>query len=128
MTGFTLSARSLKALAGVHPDLVRIVRRAIALTPVDFVVIEGLRTSARQAQLVAAGASRTMNSRHLTGHAVDVAPMVGREIRWDWPLYRQLAPAFKQAAAEAAIPLVWGGDWKKFVDGPHFELDRRMYE
>ncbi len=124
---FVLSTKSRQRLAGVHPDLVRVVERAIALTPVDFVVTEGLRTVARQKTLVAAGASQTMNSRHITGHAVDVAALVGREVRWDWPLYAQISTAFKKAAAELGIPIIWGGDWKSLKDGPHFELDRKQY-
>lgn len=123
----SLSARSLKNLTGVHPDLVSIVHRAAELTPIPFEVIEGLRTVERQKQLVAAGASKTMNSRHITGHAVDLAPTIEGQIRWDWPLYRQLAPAMKQAAQDLGKKIVWGGDWRKFVDGPHWELDRSVY-
>lgn len=124
---FRLSARSLSRLEGVHPDLVKVVKRAIEITPVDFMVTEGLRTRARQVQLVKAGASRTLNSRHITGHAVDVAAWVAGEVRWDWPLYPKIAAAFKQAAKELGIPIVWGGDWKSLRDGPHFELDRKVY-
>lgn len=124
---FNLSPRSRRALEGVHPDLVRVVELAIVKTPVDFVVTEGLRTVARQKQLFAAGATRTMNSRHLTGHAVDVAALVGGKVRWDWPLYPRIADAFKEAAIIERVPIVWGGDWPRFRDGPHFELDRRRY-
>jgi peptidoglycan L-alanyl-D-glutamate endopeptidase CwlK len=123
---FRLSRRSLDRLQGVHPDLVRVVQRAIRITPIDFVVLEGLRTEARQRELVAAGASRTMRSRHLTGHAVDIAPWVGT-VRWDWPLFDQLAPAIKQAASEEGVPVTWGGDWRTFKDGPHWELPRSKY-
>jgi peptidoglycan LD-endopeptidase CwlK len=124
---FVLSAASRKRLTGVHPDLIRIVERAITLTPVDFVVTEGVRTLARQRQLVAAGASRTLKSRHLTGHAVDVAALVGGQVRWDWPLYGRIAVAMKQAAKDLGLPLIWGGDWKSFKDGPHFELPATRY-
>ena len=124
---FTLSDRSKKRLQGVHPDLVRVVERAIELTPVDFVVTEGRRTKARQRELVAAGASQTMNSRHITGHAVDLAALVGGKVRWDWPLYSQLAGAMMMAAAELKIPLEWGGKWESFKDGPHFQLPRAKY-
>ncbi len=86
-----------------------------------------MRTKARQEQLVKAGASRTMNSRHLTGHAVDLAALVGGRIRWDWPLYASLADAMKTAAKELGVAIVWGGDWPRFRDGPHFELDRKIY-
>lgn len=124
---FRLSARSLSRLEGVHSDLVKVVKRAIEITPVDFMVTEGLRTRERQIQLKAAGASQTLNSRHITGHAVDVAAWVSGEVRWDWPLYPKIAAAFKQAAKEVGVPIVWGGDWKSLRDGPHFELDRRVY-
>jgi peptidoglycan L-alanyl-D-glutamate endopeptidase CwlK len=119
---FFLGLASRKHLKGVHPDLVRIVERAITLTPVDFKITEGVRTLARQRQLVAAGASRTLKSRHLSGHAVDVAALIGGQVRWDWPLYGRIATAMKQAAKELGLPLIWGGDWHSFKDGPHFEL------
>lgn len=99
---FRLSQRSRAALHGVHPDLVVVVEAAIELTPVDFMVTEGLRTAARQAELVRAGASRTLNSRHLTGHAIDVAAWVDGQVRWDWPLYPRIAEAFKAAAKAGA--------------------------
>ena len=123
---FRLSTRSRRNLAGVNPALVRVVERALELTDVDFMVIEGLRTPERQKQLVKAGASTTLNSRHLTGHAVDLAAWVG-QIRWDWPLYHKIAEAMKAAAAEQGTAIVWGGDWKTFKDGPHFELDRKVF-
>jgi len=121
-----LDARSLKRLEGVHEDLVRVVRRAFELSPNVFIVTEGLRTLARQKQLLAAGASQTLRSRHLTGHAVDLAVKVGSEIRWDWPLYSALAVVVKDAAKQLNIPLEWGGDWK-FKDGPHYQLPWREY-
>ena len=124
---FRLSQRSRKAMAGVHPDLVRVIEDAIAITPVDFMITEGLRTTQRQAALVRARASRTLKSRHLTGHAVDVAALVDGQVRWDWPLYAQVAKAFKAAAAGRGIALIWGGDWRSLKDGPHFELDRKAY-
>ncbi len=125
--GFRLSARSRARLKGVHPDLTAVVDDAIARTPVDFMITEGLREPKRQAELVRAGASRTLNSRHLTGHAVDVAALVNGQVRWDWPLYPRIAEAFKAAAAARRVRIVWGGDWPTLRDGPHFELDRRAY-
>lgn len=119
---FRLSRRSRQRLVGVHPDLVKVVERAIQITRVDFSVTEGLRSRERQQQLVKAGASQTQRSRHLTGHAVDLAAWVGDEIRWDWPLYDTIADAMKRAARELEIPLEWGGDWKSLKDGPHFQL------
>jgi peptidoglycan LD-endopeptidase CwlK len=121
------SKRSLSNLKGIHPDLRRVIDRALQDSPLDFVVIEGLRTLERQRQLVAAGASRTMNSRHLTGHAVDLMPIGPNGPAFDWPLYDRLGPAVKEVAEKEGVPLDWGGDWKTFRDGPHFELDRAMY-
>jgi peptidoglycan L-alanyl-D-glutamate endopeptidase CwlK len=140
---FKLSKRSMDRLAGVHPDLVAVVHRAISRTEVDFAVLEGLRTEARQRQLVKAGASKTMNSRHLTGHAVDLGAWVGGTVRWDWPLYLKIAEGVRAASVELNTPIRWGGTWgllsningpittevlhKRFPDGPHFELWREAY-
>lgn len=119
--------RSERNLTGVNPRLVAVVRRAAEIVSdggdgLGFIVIEGRRTVVRQAELVRAGASRTMNSRHLTGDATDLAATVNGDVRWDWPLYPKLAAAMKQAAAEQGTPITWGGDWPRFRDGPHFEL------
>lgn len=124
---FRFSARSLRNLQGVHPDLVRVVHRALELTPTDFLITEGMRTLERQLQLVASGASRTKNSRHLTGHAIDFAPIVAGKVRWDWPLFNQMGPVFEQAGKELGVALVWGGRWRTFKDGPHVELAREVY-
>lgn len=125
--GFVLGPASRGRLVHVHADLRRVVERAIGISAVDFRVLEGVRSRARQKALVAAGASRTMNSRHLTGHAVDLGALVNGRIAWDWPLYGKIAAAMKQAAGELAVPIVWGGDWPRFRDGPHFELPRAAY-
>lgn len=122
-----LGQRSLSRLEGVHPDLVRVVKKAAAMSPLDFTVLEGLRTLERQRQLKELGATKTMNSRHLTGHAVDIAPMVGGTVRWDWPLYHQLAVIVKEAAKAENVPITWGGDWRTFKDGPHWELPWKQY-
>ena len=124
---FKLGPRSRARLQGVHPDLVKVVELAIELTTVDFTVLEGLRTPERQKALVAAGASQTMNSRHLTGHAVDIGAWVDDQVDWSWPLYHQIAKAMKAAAAELNIPIEWGGDWKRFKDGPHWQLPWKEY-
>jgi len=124
---FVFGTRSRNNLKGVHPDLVKVCELALKYTPHDFLITEGLRTKARQAELLKAGASRTMNSRHITGHAIDFAVLVAGKVRWDWPLYGQVAEAFKRAAKELNVPIIWGGDWKTLRDGPHVELDRRKY-
>lgn len=132
-----LSATSLANLKGVHPDLVKVVLKAASMTPEDlpWEVTEGLRSVAQQKENIKKGVSWTMNSRHLTGHAVDIRPRVDMNgdgkittsELYAWPLYYKLAPILKAAAKAVGVRIVWGGDWKKNKDGPHFELDRRDY-
>jgi peptidoglycan L-alanyl-D-glutamate endopeptidase CwlK len=124
---FALGARSLSRLTGVHPDLVKVVQLAIRKSDLDFAVLEGVRTIDRQRQLFAQKATKTMNSRHLTGHAVDLAPVINGDVSWDWPLYNRLAKTVKAAAAELDVPITWGGDWTRFRDGPHWELSWKAY-
>lgn len=124
---YRLGERSRKNLQGVHPDLVRVVEKAIQITKQDFVVIEGLRTEARQRELVAKGASRTMNSRHLSGHAVDIVPWVDGTISWDWKFYSEIRNAMVTAAAELGVEVEWGGNWATFKDGPHWQLPWDKY-
>lgn len=123
---YSLGKRSRDRLVGVHPDLVKVVERAIEITTVDFTVLEGLRNPERQKTLMESGASQTLNSRHITGHAVDLGAWVDDQVDWSWPLYHQIAAAMKEAAKELDVAIVWGGDWK-MRDGPHYELDRRKY-
>lgn len=129
-----LNQRSEKNLNGVHPDLVRVVRRCVEISAVGFIITEGVRTLARQKQLVASGAAQTLRSRHVVENnkngfacAVDVAALVGNSVRWDWPLYERIAVSMKLAAEDIGIPLEWGGDWTSFKDGPHFQLPWRDY-
>lgn len=124
---YRLGKRSVSRMRGVHPDLRKVVRRAIALTDVDFTVLEGKRSLARQKELYRKGASKTMNSRHLTGHAIDLGAWIGGSVRWDWPLYYKIADAMLQAADELDIDVEWGGHWKRFKDGPHFQLSWENY-
>jgi len=130
MSQFQLSQRSLTRLVGVHPDLIAVVKLAIQRTSVDFTVVEGVRTVAQQREYVERGASKTMNSYHLPqadglGHAVDLAPLVGGGIPWnDWQAFADLAAVIKACASELGVPVEWGGDWKSFKDGPHFQIPR----
>ncbi len=124
---FVLGKRSRKNLKDVHEDLVIVVERAISITICDFSVIEGVRSLDRQHQLYNEGASKTLNSRHLTGHAVDLMALVNGGGSWDWPHYHKIADAMKQAAKEQDVDLEWGGDWKSFKDGPHFQLSWKAY-
>lgn len=129
------SARSLASMRGIHPDLRAVLDRALHESPHDFVVTEGLRTLERQRELVRIGASTTMNSRHITGHAVDLYAWVdvnrdGKVVFEEMAsprLLTNIATSIKAAALAEGVPIVWGGDWKKFRDLPHWELDRRFY-
>lgn len=121
---YKLGKRSLQNLSGVHPDMVAVVKRAIEISDKDFTVIEGIRNINRQRELVKTGKSTTMNSRHLTGHAVDIAPW---PISWDWDEFYPIADAMKEAAEELDIDLEWGGDWQNFPDAPHWQLSRKTY-
>ena len=152
---FYLSQMSKGRLQGVHPDLVAVVKEAIRLTTQDFYVLEGLRSRQRQYELVQKGKSQTMESRHLTGHAVDLAPYpYGGDIDGDgihngadWDQYFPIADAVIKAAVKLNVPVRWGGNWRvtdvrsfngnakqlneaysgSFPDGPHFELPRSYY-
>jgi peptidoglycan L-alanyl-D-glutamate endopeptidase CwlK len=119
--------RSQGNLIGVHPALVEVTMRALQLSTVDFAITEGLRSMARQQELFKQNKSKTLASRHLTGHAVDVAAMPDGKLSWAWDYYEQIAIAFKQASKELNIPIEWGGDWVSFRDGPHFQLPYATY-
>lgn len=121
---YKLSQRSMNNLSGVHPDLVAVVKRAIEITEQDFSVIEGVRGIDRQRQLVAQGKSQTMNSRHLTGHAVDLAPY---PLSWDWEYFWPIVDAMQQAADELGVDLTSGAYWENFPDGPHHQLSWDSY-
>lgn len=121
---YRLGTKSKSRLKGVHPDLVAVVERAIEISEQDFTVLEGVRSYDRQAQLYNEGKSKTMNSRHLTGHAVDIAPW---PISWDWEHFYPIADAMKEAARELDINIEWGGDWRSFKDGPHWQLSWSEY-
>ena len=151
---FKLGSKSLHELDGVHPDLVAVTKRAIELTVQDFAVHDGIRTLDEQKRLVTSGASQTLDSRHITGHAVDLVPVINGKLRWEWePIYK-IADAVRLAARELGIPIRWGGAWdislttstdspedlvadysarrrqagkKAFIDGPHFELPKDAY-
>ncbi|MEZ8619097.1 M15 family metallopeptidase [Vibrio splendidus] len=129
---FVLSVRSQNKMRGVHPDLQRVVRRALELTPFDFGITSGQRSAKEQNALFKKGASQldgySKKSRHQTGHAIDfVVYDENSQVTWGFSYYEQVSWAFKQAARELDVPIVWGGDWVSFKDGPHVELDKRVY-
>ena len=128
VSDYKLSEKSLDRLKGLHPDLVKVVKRAIEITDIDFSVGEGLRSITRQKELYQQGATMTMNSRHLTGHAVDLIALdEDGKVTWDWKYYQPLAAAMKQAAKDVCVSIEWGGDWKTFKDGPHYQLPWSKY-
>lgn len=119
-------------LAQLHPDLAAVVRAAAPNMPWDVAVLETVRTAERQKQLVAQGASKTLQSRHLAGRdgfsrAVDLAPAPDGAISWAWPLYHDLAAHMKRAAGNLEQTIEWGGDWQSFKDGPHWQLPWDLY-
>lgn len=127
---YQFGKRSLENLKGVNPLLVKVLNRALEITPVDFTVIEGLRTVERQKQLVSEGKSQTMNSRHITGDAVDVIPI---NTKWKVEEFIPILKAIKQAGDELGVKLRFGINWKndpslpietKFIDAPHVEIPR----
>ena len=134
---FALTDKDLKVLSVVHPTLEKIVRHAATETEMPFMVFEGVRTMRRQKQLKAKGASRTLNSRHLSGHAVDLVPLINGKPVWDVPATMIIAAAMFKAADDLGFKgkMRWGGDWdmdgdyydSKFYDGPHFELLSKLY-
>ncbi len=119
---YNLSKRSVNRMAGLHPDLIRVVSLAIGYTEIDFAVTEGMRSAERQEMLVAEGKSMTLHSKHLSGRAVDVVALIDGKASWDMEDYKVISVAFKKAAKELDIAIEWGGDWKNFKDGVHFEL------
>ena len=147
---FKLSQRSIDKMDGVDKSLVGVVKRAIELTKIDFGVIYGMRTIQEQENLVAAGKSQTMKSKHLVGRAVDLMAYVDGKGCWELNVYDDLCDAMKEAAKELGIAIKWGAAWSEgdirtysgtaedammkyidlrrsegrrpFIDGPHFEL------
>ena len=138
-----MHARSIPILLKVHPDLQRVIHRTAEISQMDFLITEGERTQAKQKILYDKGLSKTMKSRHIpesnackVACAVDLAAWIdvdadgvvdSLEIRWDWPLYADLAKFVKEAARIESVPIEWGGDWPKFRDGPHFQLPWSKY-
>ena len=131
-----LSPRDEAHLKKLHPDLARVVRRCASdwnSADKSFFITCSLRTLAEQKKLLAAGASRTLRSRHLAGksnglsHAVDLAVKIGKDVKWDEPLFVDLGKRMKAAARAEKVLLEWGGDWKKFSDKPHFQLPWAQY-
>lgn len=116
--------KSLERLAGIKEPLQVLAKSTIVDSPFDFSITSGLRTIEEQKVLVATGKSKTMKSKHITGDAFDIAVFVDGKLTWELKYYKQVATHIKKVAAKLGIPIVWGGDWKSFIDGPHFELGK----
>ena len=130
---FQLSDRSLSNLAGVHPDLARVVERAIEITPLDFGVSEGLRSEEKQRLMVKEGRSQTMNSLHLKkpdgyGHAVDLYVLVNGSVSWEHKYFRKVIQAVFTAAIEEGVQIEAGALWRDFLDSPHIQLNQKYYD
>lgn len=124
---FVWSERSLKALAGIHPDLRKVCDTALLLSEVDFIVVEGCRSREQQLLYFTSGKSKTLHSRHINGFAVDFVALKDGKVTYDAGAMGQVATAFKRAADRLGVPINWGGDWKTFKDTPHVELCWKKY-
>jgi peptidoglycan L-alanyl-D-glutamate endopeptidase CwlK len=124
---YIFGEKSLEKLSTVHPDLQKLFKQAITSSPLDFSITEGIRSLERQKELVAAKKSQTMNSRHLSGKAVDIAVFVDGKLTWDLKYYKIVTDHIKVVAKLNDVAIVCGIDWKSFVDGPHIELDKKLY-
>ena len=126
---FRFSKRSINNLLGVNPLLIMVVAKALELSSIDFTVVEGVRTIERQKEMVAKGVSKTMNSYHIPnengGRAVDIYPYYAGSVQVQAPKdkFTQIANTMKQAAKELNVTITWGGDFKSFFDGPHFQIE-----
>lgn len=124
MVKYKFSKRSLSNIQGIDYRLIILLGLMLEYSPYDFVVTEGLRTRERQEQLVREGKSKTMNSRHLTGKAFDIA-MLDKEgkVTWDLNYYKAFADVFLKLSERLGFKCEWGGNWKSFIDGPHFQIN-----
>ena len=131
---YQLSQKSLDRLKGVDERLIKVVKRAIELSPIDFMVLEGVRTKeqcminygkgrtasqcsakgvpAKYAQPSAAKVTWLNNpfaSKHVGGKAVDLVPY---PVDWqDLKKFDAIAKAMLQAAKELGVTIRWGADW-----------------
>jgi peptidoglycan LD-endopeptidase CwlK len=127
---FRLGASSEANLVGVHEGVVAVVRKAILITDIDFTVHDGLRTLLEQKKLVASGASRTVDSYHLTGDAVDLVPYVNGKLRWETALCNEIARAMLEASGQLGVRLTWGRVWDmelSELDPDDFDGERALY-
>ena len=126
---YRLSNRSLSALVGVHPSIAIIPQEAIKITPVDFMVFEGIRTMKRQRYLYSTGASKTLDSYHLYGLAIDIVPYVNGELSWEEEYFPPIVESVKTVIDEYNLPVQWGYDLWKW-DLAHWQMSnfKRSYD
>lgn len=151
VSGFQFGVASEKEFVGVDPRLVKCARIALGYSTQDYCCYDGIRTYKEQAQHVKDGTSKTMESKHLQGLAVDLVPWINGKPVWDWEGCYRIAVAMDKAATELGIAnlITWGGAWdrrlsdfggdakayeaevqayrarhpgKDFIDGPHYEI------
>ncbi len=120
---FKFSAKSNDKLTTVIPELQAVMRRALELSPIDFGISEGRRSIERQRELYDAGKSQTLKSRHIISRAVDVYAWVGGAVSWNMDHYHMINEAVQQAAQELGEEIIWGGSWRTFKDGVHFQIE-----
>lgn len=120
---YKFSEKSKKKLETVDIKLQNLMNVAIKESPYDFSITEGIRTMKRQIELVAQGKSKTLKSYHLRGKAVDIAVWIDGKVTWDFKYYKEVADHVKQTARKLGYLITWGGDWKTFKDGPHFQIE-----
>lgn len=117
---FELTNADRGGLVGVDARLVQLAERLAQISPIPFMITEGVRSYERQRQLYLAGKTRTMQSKHLRGRAIDIVPLVGGKPKWDWKLYAPLIACAKEIARENNLRMEFGYDWG--WDAPHMEL------
>ena len=120
MTGFTLTGADERKLVGVDSRLVNVVRLLAQVSPVPFMVVEGMRMEQRQRQLFRERKTKTLDSKHLRGRAVDIAPLVDGKVSWEWKDFAPLIKAAKECSMSLGVPMTFGYDWG--WDAPHMEL------
>ena len=120
---YLLNQRSLQNLQGVHPSLVKLMKTAILSSPFPFMITEGLRSIERQKQLFQEGKTKTLDSYHLKGRAVDIAVIVENHITWNYSFYEKVAKHILKIAHRKHLKITWGGTWNTLVDAVHFQLE-----
>lgn len=122
--GFFLSERSMNNLKGVNKDLVKVIQTAIINSPYDFVVTEGIRSAAKQAEMLRTKKSQVRHSKHQDGLAIDImAYDENGKGTWDMRYYEAIAAHIQEVARLEGTTITWGGSWTTLKDGVHFQIE-----